>query len=649
MLPDEIISQILSPALTVSDELFSDTSDVSPFAQYSPSTSAYLVVCKDWLRVATPLLYKVVVLRSKGQADALEQVLRDNPEFGLFIRKLRVEGGYGMAMHTILESAKNITDISLCLSIWSSDNSRGLCKGLPLINPHRVIVVDPIVAKRPVKNQHQAALNNALFQCIRAWSNLRTFVFPYPSSVPWRWSNRVMEVAQALIESRILSTVIISKTYDTLPQHFDILLKIPALHTVQFQSPFVKANFYHRRITETIDSDARLKALVQYTIHDGSSKPVQDDDTMPDIAPSLNPLFVPMESAPVETQDTVWDRVMFFAMSTSEEKTKSSRLSVLLVSKRFNRLALPHIYHRICLRWPNAPSVSQQMQRQPQLGSFIRFLEIPFASTDDVAHRILSSATRIEKFSGTISAEHFELLARTAGSTLREVSSTILPSSATTSISAVFRHFRELRVFELSATSVKFAPPTSQDDLDQLHTLCMGRENPTFLDAISNMRLASLHTFSLLSCRGDVQPLFAFLRVHGKYLLHATFGDIFADDWIERARLFDTCTSLVDVKFTEDFDLADLVCTTPHESLAKIVFGDDVDIEDAHALDFTMFPALREIQCNHLKWPTTERAISKSAWVSLAESLLEKNVKLTDFNGKHWTPRVKSTRKSRKR
>ncbi|KAK7052014.1 hypothetical protein R3P38DRAFT_2502946, partial [Favolaschia claudopus] len=72
--------EILSPALKVPDDLFSDTSDVSPFATYAPSDSAYLLVCKDWLRVATPLLYSVVVLRSKAQANALQlKVFRTNP------------------------------------------------------------------------------------------------------------------------------------------------------------------------------------------------------------------------------------------------------------------------------------------------------------------------------------------------------------------------------------------------------------------------------------------------------------------------------------------------------------------------------------------------------------------------------------------
>ncbi|KAJ6486991.1 hypothetical protein C8R45DRAFT_828402, partial [Mycena sanguinolenta] len=104
---------LLSPALKVSDKLFLDTSYVSPCANFTPSTSAYLLVCKDWLRVATPLLFHVVVLRSQAQANALKAVLRHNKNFGQFIKKLRVEGGYRMAMHTVLKSNPNITDLFL--------------------------------------------------------------------------------------------------------------------------------------------------------------------------------------------------------------------------------------------------------------------------------------------------------------------------------------------------------------------------------------------------------------------------------------------------------------------------------------------------------------------------------------------------------
>ncbi|KAF7319604.1 F-box domain-containing protein [Mycena chlorophos] len=79
-LPDELISEILSPALKVPEKLFSNLSPISPFAKYSVSTSSILLVCKAWLRVATPLLYDVVILRSKAQAKALGDALKLNPK-----------------------------------------------------------------------------------------------------------------------------------------------------------------------------------------------------------------------------------------------------------------------------------------------------------------------------------------------------------------------------------------------------------------------------------------------------------------------------------------------------------------------------------------------------------------------------------------
>ena len=70
-LPDELVKEILSPLLKVPDRLFRNTLHISPFASPSQSSSVLLTVCKQWMRVATPLLYHVVVLRSKAQAQAL--------------------------------------------------------------------------------------------------------------------------------------------------------------------------------------------------------------------------------------------------------------------------------------------------------------------------------------------------------------------------------------------------------------------------------------------------------------------------------------------------------------------------------------------------------------------------------------------------
>ncbi|KAJ7259749.1 hypothetical protein C8J57DRAFT_1134988 [Mycena rebaudengoi] len=171
-LPDEILSEILTPSLSVSDTDFSDTSLNSPFASYSGhSTSAFLLVSKSWLRVSTPLLYNVVVLRSKAQAAALASSLKLNPDLGRFIKKLRVEGGYGAAMHSVLKCAPNITDLVITLDIWSSDSSLGLCRGLSQINPRRVILRkggDGKIRSNKATND----LTEKVASCMPQWSNL---------------------------------------------------------------------------------------------------------------------------------------------------------------------------------------------------------------------------------------------------------------------------------------------------------------------------------------------------------------------------------------------------------------------------------------------------------------------------------------------
>ncbi|KAJ7166269.1 hypothetical protein C8R46DRAFT_842271, partial [Mycena filopes] len=85
------------------------------FAAPSVSTSAALVVCDAWLRVATPLLYHVVFIRSTVQARALQRTLRSNPDLRKFIKMFRVEGGFGPAMEQVLIHAPNITDIFISL------------------------------------------------------------------------------------------------------------------------------------------------------------------------------------------------------------------------------------------------------------------------------------------------------------------------------------------------------------------------------------------------------------------------------------------------------------------------------------------------------------------------------------------------------
>ncbi len=174
-LPDEILKEILSPALQISDQAFKAIEGRSPFAKYEKSTSAYLLVCKDWLRVSTPLLYNVVILRSKAQIQALAWALKSTPDLGAFIKKLRIESGYDSSLLRVFQTAsKNLTDLCLSLEIYSQDNVSGICKGLTMVQPCRVIIYDPAQHSR-LFNQKIVQLVETVISLIPTWTCLVRF------------------------------------------------------------------------------------------------------------------------------------------------------------------------------------------------------------------------------------------------------------------------------------------------------------------------------------------------------------------------------------------------------------------------------------------------------------------------------------------
>lgn len=167
-LPDELLKEILAPALQVPDDSFACVGGRSPFSNYTLTTSGYLLVCKDWLRIATPLLYSVVVLRSKAQVQALESAIVGTPVLAEFIKKLRIESGYCPSLLKILKGTKNLTDLCVSLEIYSSDNVSGFCKGLAFIHPRRLIIYDHRRFNKPM-NQKSLEVTKVLQEYIPKW------------------------------------------------------------------------------------------------------------------------------------------------------------------------------------------------------------------------------------------------------------------------------------------------------------------------------------------------------------------------------------------------------------------------------------------------------------------------------------------------
>ncbi|KAF7340381.1 hypothetical protein MVEN_01957600 [Mycena venus] len=283
--PYEIIGEILAPLLKHSDKVFRDQSAKPLLDPPGFPLSSYLLVCKAWLRAAAPLLYRVIILRTTPQAEALQAVLRSNKELGLSIKKLRIEAGFPNAIHTILESAPNITDLFLSLFIWESDDVRGLCSGLPLISPRRVILRDGVEAftisnlEGPRENRQIDQLFDTLVALIPKWDKLQTFDFPY---IARRDEENALDVrakalASALEKSQSLK-ILIMRVENRVPAYLRELVNVRSLKSIHFilsQSIFYGSAMQASRLENmrrSISRDPAFKALATFDALD------DDDD-----------------------------------------------------------------------------------------------------------------------------------------------------------------------------------------------------------------------------------------------------------------------------------------------------------------------------------------------------------------------------------
>ncbi|KAJ6515264.1 hypothetical protein C8R45DRAFT_955864 [Mycena sanguinolenta] len=660
-LPDEIISEILSPALKVSDELFSDNSGVSPFATNSESTSAYLLVCKSWLRVATPLLYNVVVLRSKAQAKALSLALSQNPDLGRFIKKLRVEGGYGPPMRIILQCAPNITDLFLSLVIYSSDNTSGLCKGLPLINPTRLILRDLI--HRPLENKMISQLTEALIQSLSKWDRLCVLELPYIYD-----SDRCTKVIRPLLKSNRLHTLTIPEA-TSLSWVYSTFKGCP-LKAIHIKEPLTRWD----RIDKT---DPLLMALLKYAEAParGTAGVPEPTSDFPLIPPSLNPFFVPMANAPEEVQDKIWAHVLYFAMSVPERTTDSAlravsrRLPLLLVSKTFARLGQPHYYTRIALKDSSAaPKFASVLCSNPSIGPRIRNLTIDYwefpgeEETTEIDSTLLSHTTGLVRLSqpvgdhtdswtshmeARIPWDAFETVAKSSGPTLQEFSVRIKTAEPTSP--TVFSDLVSLEILGWKCRTSFLLTDVPEDGLQNLKDLRISSADQSFLTVLSLMKLDSLQRLTL---SGNDLNSEVFLKAHGPKLT-----EILVPYYTKlKVKMFKLCPNLRsvtldrmqmgDIPLVDDLDPAQAL-----PSLVKITLNQNYWTSDKNRIAqwdafFVKFepkrlPNLREIEFNCCVWPTTERDISKSYWVRWAEILLKRGINLTDKNGTKWRPRLK--------
>ncbi|KAJ6511973.1 hypothetical protein C8R47DRAFT_1207339 [Mycena vitilis] len=620
-LPDEIISEILSPALKIPDEMFSDTSSNSPFAAYSESSSAFLLVSKAWLRVATPLLYHVVVLRSKAQATALDIALRANPILGRFIKKLRVEGGYGAPILKIIKAAPNVTDLFVSITIWSADNVSGLAKGLPLLDPTRAVIVAD--THNVARNKNSLTVLNTVKQCLsKEWKNLT--VVELSDFATGTFS----ELSSSLREAPALETLVVPATR-YFHQYHDAIAQNPSLKSLQFKK---SSRFWSIMSVED--------AIFAASKHPSLRRLVKVPEFCTN-EPALARTPTPPPSRMVQystgsVPEEIWDRIVSLALALDIKNTdyeQESRLGVVLVSKKFARLALPYLRESLLFRTPFAfEDFVSKLRDDPSIPSQVRTLY--FDTTASINLRPTLSMPLVNMIGLTplaVTLKIFGDLAKKCGSTLVRLEGIQVGKSARVEDPALLSHFTSLRSLSMGfKASFLSSSPVPSGALAALEQLTLTNCESSFMKILSQMDLLVLRHAAFhddLRHSGVSSGLRAFLIKHGSKLLDLT---VLCGKSVPSSALYSYSGPNTLALETITFKLEGRMRGAEKK---WTTFFDRFNINT--------FPALRQISNPCIRWPTTEHDIAKSSWVRWAEDLLDHNVKLIDGKGVGWRRRLK--------
>ncbi|KAJ7058191.1 hypothetical protein C8F01DRAFT_1149898 [Mycena amicta] len=663
-LPDEILSEILTPALKVPEKVFS-SSEARVLMTFSESSSAFLLVSKAWLRVATPLLYNTVMLRSKAQSQALSATLSSNPDLARFIKKLR--------------AALNVSDLYLVVSILSSDSVTGLVQGLPLINPCRIFLHnwdDRLSSKGKT-------LAQTVETCIAHWSNLNTVEISHDG----RTAAIAINLADALGKSRSLTKFVIhnsrSLSYD-IPDYMLAISAAPSLQKIVFQPPLRPvghgwASGLTRRFYDYIRAHEGLSKLIELPKNSEPAPQVELSDD-PGALAFVYPSRLSNDRA---LEDVIWGRVLSFVFRaipstqgspwqpTPEQPT--NYLALLLVSKMFTRIAIPHLYEHPRLLTPMAQERFSQLISGPRgvdVGRYVRALTVSDFAIGFLP--ILPHTPNLESFeclqvtNSTISPDGLNTLGNEVGSTLSTLRGLhvakpsgrkLLDPRALTSFTAMRTlEWKSKAQFTVSGAAI------SSTTFSNLFSLEIQEFNPTLLVVLSQAELPSLRhiVFSATAASHTSAGGCLFFTKHGTKLIEATLSPAqMADPELGVLHLCSALTSLK-IAFDEKHPVRPLSFERPmaHSNLARIILKrpklGGYRLSKAHRTLFGEFiagigtaspaqlPALREILHSDCHWPVTERDIAKSEWTAWAERLLDlgADVHLVGLNKVRWRRRL---------
>ncbi|KZV92692.1 hypothetical protein EXIGLDRAFT_70300 [Exidia glandulosa HHB12029] len=704
-LADETLSDILARHLSIPDEDFESSGPYKRHLHASwRSSSNALLVSKRWLRVATPLLYNIVVLRSSAQVEGLCAALKTDKTLGAFVRKLRLEGGYGAVVHKIIAASPNITHLVLNIQLWSDDSSSGICKALPTMTiTSLTLVAFSHSWKGPKANASMRKLQDTLTACIPKWQTLTRVVVT--NDLPFHTKEGTPYLGASIAKVPHLRELHL-KGFHLSNQTLRAYAGAASLERV-FLYPWSTYAQIAKLVEEMALTDpglARRLVPVQVPSILDLLLPFDDDSASeftsrkrPITISQADPDFVPLRTCSLEVRERIWARVFSFvlqreALTLSDEFDdaflwESRRLSrimtLMLVSKEFLAIAQKVSCSSVHLRrHGHLVQFSRMLERRPELMGDLHSLRISFAVTDrslprnefiidddDIGNGLSmletllhGSCLRSFDTSSKITSTHWAALVSASSGTLTTLRASgherIRPDT-TLSIFTALQNLEELswNICDESnphvTSKARAKYPDYETALPNLRKLDLSTFAASFLEHLCSMSLPSLKevVFGDDERKTWSREVHRFLSRHGSKLTTVTLN------WVTVVYLLQLCPNLTRLNLNRP---GEKFLDYPHAKLEMIyikksyTFPDDEQWEKfADSFNVADYPALREIsiEVKHLQWPTDERSVAKSHWTKIGEKLLEHNVALVDRVAGPWRPRLKKpirARKSRK-
>lgn len=357
---------------------------------------ALLLVCKDWQRICTPLLYRTAIVRSKGQTESLTATLTTlRPELGVHVRRLRCEGAFGMDLYRLLKATTRLTHLALVLHVYANEGVSGLCRGLHLdhINPVVLVIADTMN-----RSKNRTKLLQTLEEVVPKWTKLEVIHATYCQD---RWTTADSDISalfKRFSACPSLHTLVVPEDAQPNLDALKTLSRSRNLRRIFFSSDGSNrwglsyyADKQELEKNEYIDTDPHLSALCLYDTPDGKRKTRpsrsemwlglqdsdEDNDAEEEEPAQTAPL--PLLGHPEDVQEKIWRQIFYHidALGYVGRNSSPALLSCAQVCQLFRRILVPDIYQSLSANsYKGTIALAYNIRRSPALRHHVRTLEL---------------------------------------------------------------------------------------------------------------------------------------------------------------------------------------------------------------------------------------------------------------------------------